>query len=200
MRRPETIRPDFLRDFCVRDRAAWDERHRILRERDNAHRDLNREIGVANSSSFAPHAGANYDRRYKEIQRHYGAHYDAISERERAWRTCSDMTIPECLYLDNFTFDLEQVVERPDFDNLYWSRLIELKAETQIGHWKKDRNLAGITAAVEGEIRLFRYARRRCREQFTLRPWHFSAQRQIARYRDDYFTALRDALGRLRVA
>lgn len=197
MNRAHTIRPEFVKDYHLRERACWQERVDLLRERDAQYIALNQEYGNSPSVSYRGNADAVYDCRYKAISAEYDPKYAAIGECERARREASDMTIPEFLLLDNFfPSDLVQVCARPDFDSLGYFSLIEAKATCLLNSWKEEFNYRGMKQRLEMEVKDFAYARKRCWNHFGFRLWDFDAWSQARLYRKVYVRSLREGLDR----
>lgn len=200
MNRAHLIRPAFIKDYHVRNRAFWQERLDLLRERDAKYVALNAEYGIDRGISYHGQPDPAYDRRYKAISAYYDPQYAAIGEREREWSRGSDMTIPEFLFLDNFSFELAEICDRPDFDSLHYFSLIETKAQVLLERWKAEFNYMGMSRRVEMEVQHFGYARKRCWKHFDFRLWDIDAWKQARLYRSIYARRLRDDLSKSQLA
>ena len=199
MNRAHSIRPELVKAYHVHDRASWSDRLAVLRERDARYKALNALYGI-DSTSYHGQPDPAYDRRYKEIDAEFDPQYALIGKQEREWAQRSDMTIPEYLFLDNFTSELKIICARPDFETLHYFSFIEAKAQTLIARWKAEFSYAGMRPRVEMEIEDFRFARKRCWKHFAFQLWDMDAWKQVRVYRRIYARSLRNALGRSRLA
>ena len=196
----EVIRPDFIRGYSQMMTVGWEERNRLIRERDALHEALNHEFGVKSSSSFHGQPDRSYDKRYKEIDSDFRPKYEAVTTHEEAWKRDQEMTIPEDLLVDSASPELKMICARRDFADLHYSTFIRAKAELYLARWKTEFNLAGLQQRVKSEANLFTYAAQRCREWHGVRFWQREPNMQIARYRRRWVESLNESLGWLSAA
>jgi hypothetical protein len=200
MNRHHSIRPAFVKEYHVRNRAFWDERLDIVKRAEASRRALNQAYCVEGSARYHGPSEPAYERGHKEISAEFDRQYQAVSTREREWLQGSDMTIPECLFLDNFSSELATLCDRPGFDSLDYFSLVEAKAQILLESWKTEFNYRGMSRRVERELQLFRYARKRCWKHFDFRLWDIDAWKQARLYRSVYARNLREGLNKSQLA
>lgn len=147
------IRLEIISQYHQESLSAWNDRDKIIAERNEEYRELNREFNVrsengAFTSSYMGQAGPQYHARYREISDRFQLQYDAISTREQEWRQSLAMTVSEFLFLDNFFSPLlEKLCSDKRFTGSCRSELLRMKAAIQIEDWKAEENVGGILVA-----------------------------------------------------
>jgi hypothetical protein len=199
------IRPEVIAQYHQESVSAWNDRNKMIAERDDEYRELNREFDVRSengtfTSSYMGQAGAQYHARYREISDRFQPRYDAISSREQEWRQSLALTISEFLFLDNFFSPLlEKLCSDKRFAGSYRSDLLRMKAVIHIEDWKAKENVGGILGRIASEKSLFPYAAKRCRTFFQIGMLDVKSRLAIRQFGNDWQTALNEAIGRVRL-
>ena len=195
----QLIRPAFVAEYIRRHDERWARQMEMISVGDNLQREINRRYGyVEADGTFSASIRSHIDRPYVDemnvVEVEFKSTYDGLSIAERETNRRAGMTIYEYLLLEDVR-DKETYLEAASDPNYY--RWIELKARTEIDHIKHNA-FSDIQRLVDIKKSHFRYAGKRCREFFGIKPWDVGGQRAIFSFSREFDRQLRSIMGNLR--
>ena len=193
------IRPQFVRDYYLKRSAQRKKQSELNRTSEEEIKNLNAQWGEADKSSMLADQAQEYYPQYNELRARQRQTWEDLNLKFDHWYQASDVTISEFLFLDNLglALDLPDLIERPNFNQMWHSEFLRAKAGAYIDRWKSEHNLKGVRFMVDHEISMIRYAEKRCRKHFSIRFWNLEQVREMRYYRNDYAKALTDKFDRL---